>query len=133
MPLTIFNAVQDVEGLASAIPNLISVVQSLGTDAAFQTALQAAPHTHAEVTTLSALVRSLQNDVSGVIHDKNFFSILNAISHLVSDSGRLRADVTALGTDSTILREVAASPVLQARLEAVLSAWTPVQAALQAL
>lgn len=133
MSLNIFNAVSDVAVLSVALPKLIAVVQSLSTDATFQTALADAPHTHAEVTTLSALIRSLQNDVSGVLHDKNFFSILNAISHLVSDGGRLRADVTALGADSAILREIASSPVLQAKLEAVLGAWTPVQAALQAL
>jgi hypothetical protein len=133
MSLTIFNHVADAEALAAAIPNLIAVVQSLSTDATFQAALAAAPHTHAEVTTLSALVRSLQNDVSGVLHDKNFFSILNAISHLVGDGGRLRAAFMAVQADPGVLGEIAASPVLQAKLEAVLSAWTPVQAALQSL
>lgn len=133
MPLTIFNAVSDVAGLASAIPNLIAVVQSLSTDTTFQSALAAAPHTHAEVTTLSALVRSLQNDVSGVLHDKNFFSIMNAIHHLIGDSGTLTADFVFLRDDKVILEEIGASPVLQAKIEAVLSAWTPVQAALQSL
>lgn len=133
MPLTIFNAVSDVAALASAIPNLIAVVQSLSTDQEFQSALLKAPHTHAEVTTLSALSRSLENDVSGVIHDKNFFSKLNAISHLVSDSGTLRIHAATLESDPEVLKEIAGSPVLQTKLEAVLSAWTPVQAALQSL
>lgn len=133
MSLTLFNAVSDVAGLAAAIPNLIAVVQSLSADATFQTALSAAPHTHAEVATLSALVRSLENDVNGVLHDKNFFSILNAISHLVSDGGRLTSAASGIESDTAVLGEIAASPVLQAKLEAVMSAWTPVQAALQSL
>ncbi len=109
------------------------MVQSLSTDTAFQAALAAAPHTHAEVTTLSALVRSLQNDVSGVLHDKNFLSILNAIHHVIGDGSRIVGDVTALQSDSAILAEIASSPVLQNKLKTILFAWAPVQAALQSL
>jgi hypothetical protein len=133
MSLTIFNAVSDVAGLAAAIPNLIAAVEALQMNTAFQTALANAPHTHAEVTTLSALTRSLQNDVSGILHDKNFLSILNAIHHLIGDGGTLVQDVTFIRSDTTIIEEIAASPVLQSGVESVLNAWTPVQAALQSL
>jgi len=115
--------------LSVAIPKLNQSLKSLESDKTFTASLSSAPHLQAAIADASQKWRTVESDEIAAARNLNIFSKISAVQRLLASAGVLVSSVVADQGDPAIVAEIAADPVLSAKLKGLLSNWNAVAGA----